>query len=255
MRAIDRVDAIDATLVSAPTGHAVSEAGVARDKRVYVSDSRRGRGQALTHRRNISSCLDELGRHEEALEMLRGVYNEQKEADGIDDIETLSSALSMAMILSNLDRYADMKSCLDEHVLVAQRTLGPDHRFTLELRREQALATFKASSKRGIIGEHALVETCKITEDTHLRTRRVFGDQHHFTVRIRQFRDKMARIDLRYVRAETAGFAKFLLDHDVKMGIRKAAKTFKAMGASDAEIKAVLPAFGRHGVDVAKTWK
>ena len=71
----------------------------------------------------------------------------------------------------------------------------------------------------------------------------------------RQFRDKMARIDLRYVRAETEGFAKFLLDHDVKMGIRKAAKTFKAMGASAAEIKAVLPAFGRHGVDVAKAWK
>ena len=75
------------------------------------------------------------------------------------------------------------------------------------------------------------------------------------TVRIRQFRDKMARIDLRYVRAETEGFAKFLLDHDVKLGIRKAAKTFKAMGASAAEIKAVLPAFGRHGVDVAKAWK
>ena len=74
-------------------------------------------------------------------------------------------------------------------------------------------------------------------------------------MRIRQFRDKMARIDLRYVRAETEGFAKFLLDHDVKLGIRKAAKTFKAMGASAAEIKAVLPAFGRHGVDVAKAWK
>ena len=100
-----------------------------------------------------------------------------------------------------------------------------------------------------------MVETCKITEDTHLRTRRVFGDQHHFTVRIRQFRYRMARIDLRYVRAETEGFAKFLLDHDVKMGIRKAAKTFKAMGASDAEIRAALPAFGRLGVDAAEKWK
>ena len=67
--------------------------------------------------------------------------------------------------------------------------------------------------------------------------------------------DKMARIDLRYVRAETEGFAKFLLDHAVKRGTHKAAKTFKAMGASDAEIKAVLPAFGRHGVDAARDWK
>ena len=199
--------------------------------------------------------MDELGRHEEALEMLRGVYNEQKEEDGIDDIETLSCALSMAMILCKLKRYADMKYCLDEHVLVAQSALGPDHRFTLELRREQAMATYKASLKRGIIGEHALVEVCKITEDTHIRTRRVFGDKHHFTARIRQFLDKMARIDLRYVRAETEGFAKFLLDHAVKRGTHKAAKTFKAMGASDAEIKAVLPAFGRHGVDAARDWK
>ena len=34
-----------------------------------------------------------------------------------------------------------------------------------------------------------------------------------------------------------------------------AARELRAMGASDAEIKAVLPAFGRHGVDVAKAWK
>ena len=74
-------------------------------------------------------------------------------------------------------------------------------------------------------------------------------------MRIRQFRDKMARIDLRYVRAETEGFAKFLLDHAVKLGIRKAAKKFKAMGASDAEIRAALPAFGRLGVDAAEKWK
>ena len=81
------------------------------------------------------------------------------------------------------------------------------------------------------------------------------ASKHHFTVRIRQFRDKMARIDLGYVRAETQEFAKFLLDHAVKRGTHKAAKTFKAMGASDAEIKAVLPAFGRHGVDAARDWK
>ena len=95
----------------------------------------------------------------------------------------------------------------------------------------------------------------KISEDVHLRTRRVFGDKHHFTVRIRQLRDKMKRFDLRYVRAETEASAKELLDTAVYKGTRKAAKTFKAMGSSDAEIKAVLPAFGRHGVDVAKAWK
>jgi len=34
-----------------------------------------------------------------------------------------------------------------------------------------------------------------------------------------------------------------------------AADTFKAMGASDAEIRAALPAFGRLGVDAAEKWK
>ena len=126
---------------------------------------------------------------------------------------------------------------------------------TLELRREQARATFLASLKNLTIGERAFLEALKISEDVHLRTRRVFGDKHHFTVRIRQLRDKMKRFDLRYVRAETEAGAKELLDTAVYKGTRKAAKTFKAMGSSDAEIKAVLPAFGRHGVDVAKAWK
>ena len=34
-----------------------------------------------------------------------------------------------------------------------------------------------------------------------------------------------------------------------------AAKTFKAMGASDAEIRAALPAFGRLGIDAAEMWQ
>ena len=34
-----------------------------------------------------------------------------------------------------------------------------------------------------------------------------------------------------------------------------AADTFKAMGASDAEIRAALPAFGRLGIDAAEKWK
>ena len=70
-----------------------------------------------------------------------------------------------------------------------------------------------------------------------------------------RIRDHILSIPAGLVVTETKEGAELFRARITRNAISAAARELRAMGASDAEIKAVLPAFGRQGVDVAKAWK
>lgn len=161
MHAIDRVDAIDATLVSAPTW----------------TDG-------------IGSCLDEMGRHEEALPLVRAVYDEAKRVlsreGAVMEGYTLNYALSVAMVLRKCGRYSESKPFLSEQVQHSLRVLGPEHVTTLRFRCEYAQAIAYASAVDvggGIVkvNPQDRDQAISIVEDAHRRMKRVFGANHQLT--------------------------------------------------------------------------
>ena len=112
-----------------------------------------------------------------------------------------------------------------------------------------------ATLGNGRVGEKALVRSWGIIEDAYSDLRRVFGAGHHNTRWALSVRDHIRETHGSMVVLESSGGVE-LFGRNITWGaIWAAADTFKAMGASDAEIRAALPAFGRLGVDAAEKWK
>ena len=143
----------------------------------------------------IASCLDEMGRHEEALPLVRVVYDEAKRVlsqrefsragTAMDDY-ALNYALSLAMVLRKCGRYSESKPFLSEQVQHSLRVLGPDHVTTLRLRCEHAQAI--AYTSYVVVGGGIVkvnpqdrARAISIVEDAHRRMKRVLGANHQLT--------------------------------------------------------------------------
>jgi len=146
--------------------------------------------------------LDELGHHEEALEIKRKVHDLFKTNMGMHNRDTIVSALQVAMVLIKLKRFEESKHLLKDQLPVAQRVFGLDHEITLRLSAEYAQAIFCASVikfggrvgegniKMKKIGEKDFLESKAITEDTCHRMLRIYGPKHTRT----QFVQKQLKI-------------------------------------------------------------
>ena len=98
-----------------------------------------------------------------------------------------------------------------------------------------------------------LVLAYEISNATYARMRRVLGDEHLSTRQALSFRDHVVDIfhDARQIVAEYEGSAEELSVKINKNATWAAASQFKAMGASKAEILAVLPVFRRFRTHIA----
>ena len=92
-----------------------------------------------------------------------------------------------------------------------------------------------------------MLRAYEISTDTHARMRRVLGDEHRSTRTALSYRDDIVGIirDARSIVAEYEQSAAELSVKINKSATWAAASQFKAMGASKAEILAVLPVFRR----------
>ena len=121
-----------------------------------------------------------------------------------------------------------------------------------------AASVFKGSAVtlgNGRVGEKALVRSWGIIEAAYSDLRRVFGAGHHNTLWALSVRDHIRETHGSMVVLETNEGMELVRRNITWGAIWAAARKFKAMGASDAEIRAALPAFGRLGVDAAEKWK
>ena len=158
----------------------VFEAGMSIDARLFPGDR-----FLSEYYFDASSCYDELGDHEKALEMKRNAYDEQLKRYGNSNVDTLISAASIVIVLQRLKRYEEARDFVAPHVRTAQRTLGPDHDMTLRLSVEHAQTIVASSTLKfqGGVGEHDLRKALDILDDTCSRMRRVLGDAHPHTIR------------------------------------------------------------------------
>ena len=144
-----------------------------------------GQFHSLVHsvwKAGLSSCLDELGHHEEALELKKEIYHTMKELTP-NCIDFVGAGLSVVIVLSKLKRHAEAKSFLSEHLPLARRIAGPDHELILRLEFERAEAIYGVSQQKfgGKIGAKDYREALNIVEDVHRRRLRVFGADHPLT--------------------------------------------------------------------------
>ena len=84
---------------------------------------------------NISACLRDIGRLEEALVLFREIYARRLELWGISNKNTLISGLSLAVTLHDSGFLKEARVLSrDELLPVALRTLGGDDNITLAFR-------------------------------------------------------------------------------------------------------------------------
>ena len=131
----------------------------------------------LNQRLNIACCLDELGRHDEALGMHRDVLDEMRSLLGNEDPGASKQAVSICIILSKLGRFTEMAEFVCSEAALARRTLGDDHEITLRLRYHYAQGRLDGVAPTGISVADWAEANAEI-EDVYLRMKRLLGASH-----------------------------------------------------------------------------
>ena len=176
---MDRIDAMtqlgnglsEEAVSRYPEALAVYEANLATNRRMgRCEDS----NAILAVQTNIAYTLSLLDRDEEALELERTIYREQKASYGIDNVGTIKAALNLSVSLATLKHFAEARALAQKIIPVAQRTFGPDHDLTLCCRRNSVDAV-RDDPKSTFADLRQAEATMK---DVCRRTRRVFGTQH-----------------------------------------------------------------------------
>ena len=130
------------------------------------------RAMILVAETNVAKVLEELGRHDESLEIRRGLLGRTKAYHGATSRDTFIDALNLGNSLFETKKYEEAKALLPEYVDSCCATYGPDHRLTLKLR-------FALCRARGVVWDGSYEEVCasdKDLEDIDRRVRRVLGE-------------------------------------------------------------------------------
>jgi len=128
----------------------------------------------LTIQSSIATCYYHLGRKKEALQLERDEYEASKARNGIDDEETLTSALNLSISLVALNLFAEAKPFLRKNMRRARRVHGDDADVTVGLRLQYAYAL----SKDNDASSNDYHEAEKILVELDATSQRVFGTFH-----------------------------------------------------------------------------
>jgi len=123
---------------------------------------------------NLAITYDALGRHENAMRMLRDVYSGRVKLLGEDHPKTIGSANNYALSLVRLKRFGEAKALLRKMIPVARRVLGENDEFTLMLRTWYAEALYQDDA--ATLDDHR--EAVKTLEEIERAARRVLGGVH-----------------------------------------------------------------------------
>ena len=145
-------------------------------------------GNILAVKGNLAGTYEELGRHELALSMRRGIYSECLRLYDEESIYVLREANNYATTLIGLDRFEEAKSLLRKTIPVARRVLGPEHDLTMSMREDLCRATLNGDS-----AANEKREALRTLEDTVGLMRRVLGAQHPETQRAQVTLDSYRR--------------------------------------------------------------
>ena len=149
----------------------VLEANLALVRRYFS----RSRETIFSVQTNLSNCLDDLGRNDEALALKREIYARSVATLGVSHEDTIISGNNLVISLDKLGLGHESQPLLRDQLLpAARRSLGSDHALTLALNQNLA-AALQFNPKRT---RDDLLEAETITQDVLQRRRRVFGPAH-----------------------------------------------------------------------------
>jgi len=136
----------------------------------------------LTSQGNLAITYQELGRHEEALEIKREVYIGRLKLSGKENYDTIRESNNYAVALLGLQHFEEARSLLRKTMPVGRRVLGEGHRLTLKMRRTYAAAFYKADG--ATLDDFR--EAVTTLEDLTRTARRVLGSEHPLTNEIEE---------------------------------------------------------------------
>jgi len=95
----------------------------------------------LVAQTNLASCLDDVGRGQEALILMREIYARRIASYGLAHEHTIQTGSNLIVTMFRLGLYDEGKTLLrDQLVPAARRLLGYDHDTTLDLNKNLANA-------------------------------------------------------------------------------------------------------------------
>ncbi len=130
----------------------------------------------LTIRAEYGYWLEIVGRHQEAIDVLRAVLDDRTRVLGLDHPDTLQTSHDLAYTLSGLGHHDQALSAFSSVVEDRTRVLGADHRDTLEAR-------YNVAFELGAVGRHddaATAYGAALKDET-----RVLGADHPDTLATR----------------------------------------------------------------------
>ena len=130
------------------------------------------------------------------------VYSRRLEFSGEEHVHTISAAINYALMLTDLERFAEAKSLFRKMIPVAQRVLGASHDLTLRMKWAYATALHKDPAAT----RDDLREAVTTLEDAERIARRVLGGAHPVTTGIEvNLREARAALRARESAAMAAG--------------------------------------------------
>ena len=163
---------------------------------------------------NIAGAYRDLGRHEQALVVMREIYEGMLALEGVPlsdadrrmtsnnpSADTLQAAVMLASCLMDNGKFGEVISLAREQAPKAERALGRDHRWSLDLIELKGWAHWKRAADTGCLDDAFEAEA--ILEDVYRRARRVCGDAHP-TVKL--IRDRLAHVKKAVALARAAPF-------------------------------------------------
>ena len=151
----------------------VREAELSMERRLGASED-----DILVVQTNLATCLNNLGRLDEALAMERDVYSRKKKVFGLADPSTIIAGNNLVHSLIMSGQYAEAKTLSRKLVSQCRRVLGPEDNWTLYVRQNYAETLYKDTTA----SRADILQGVVMIEDVARVRRRVFGPRHPDTV-------------------------------------------------------------------------
>ena len=153
----------------------VQEAELSMERRLGASEK-----SILASQGNLAATYQEIGRHDEAIHVLRDLYSGWLKLYGEEHEDTLREGDNYTLSLLGLKRFDKAKTMLYRMMPVARRALGPSHRTTLRMSWHFAMVIYE--NDRATLDD--LREAVTTLADAGRIARRVLGGAHPTTVGI-----------------------------------------------------------------------
>ncbi len=140
----------------------------------------------LKDQSNLTNILSSLGKQEEAYSLTRQIFTQFKRLRGLEDYNTLTTALNLANHLKHQRKYREARDLLEETVPIMRKVLG-SHHCTISsivtladvmMACECVVPEDITERKPQAVSLETSRAAAKLYDEAYASSRRLFGDDH-----------------------------------------------------------------------------